>query len=207
MKQKGDKFFNQNGVTLVELLIVILLIIIVSTIAIMNMGSSKIQFERQTVARELKIAFERARFDSVKRRADGNTGSPMANVIVEGNSFTLKTDINQNGTLEAGEDRVNTSWKPGISIRDEDGAPIAAPITVTFDKRGEVTATGGTANFLVCNGDCSATPTVSNSNLVIVTTTGTVNILPGGATVPTFANPGVAPVPSNANIRSIVTIN
>jgi Tfp pilus assembly protein FimT len=50
-------------------MVVILVLAIVSTIAIMNMGSSKIQLERQTVARELKVAFERARFDSVKRRA------------------------------------------------------------------------------------------------------------------------------------------
>ncbi len=204
MEHNSDKFFNQKGVTLMEMLIVILIIMILSTFAIMNISSPKIQLERQTVARELKVAFERARFDSVKRRAQSGV---QANVVVEGNSFTLKTDINQTGTLEPSEDRVNTSWKPGISIRDEDGAPIAAPITVTFDKRGEATAAPGAANFLVCNGDCSATPTVSNSNLVIVTTTGTVNILPGGAEVPDFANPSVTTVPSNANIRSMVTTN
>lgn len=203
MKQKGDKFFNQNGVTLVELLIVILLIIIVSTIAIMNMRSSKIQLNRQTVARELKVAFERARFDSVKRRATGATGSAMANVVVEGNSFTLKTDINQNGTIEASEDRVNSSWNPGIAIRNTSGAGLPA-ITVAFNNRGETSTTGGAATFLVCNGDCSS-PSSSNSNLVVVTATGTVNILSGGATVPTFTAPSVTTVDTNADIRSTVT--
>ncbi len=204
MEHNRDKFFNQKGVSLVELLVVISIIVVISTLAIMSLGSSKNQLGRQTVARELKVAFERARFDSVKRRAQDS--SVQAKVVVAGNSFTLKTDINQNGTLEAGEDRVNTSWNSSISIRGEDGSPIASPITVSFNKRGEITTTGGTA-FLVCNGDCSTTRTVSNSNLVIVTTTGTVNILPGGTTVPTFAPPSVTTVPSNANIQSTVTIN
>ncbi len=203
MKGNRNKFFNQRGVTLVELLIVLVVIVIISTIAVMNMGSSKIQFERQTVARELKVAFERARFDSVKRRAQN---SEQANVVVEENSFTLKTDINQNGTLEASEDRVNTSWNPGISICDTAGVGLSSSVTVKFDKRGEVTTTGEPAVFLVCNGDCT-TPNASNSNLVVVTATGTVNILPGGATVPTFATPNVTPVPTNANIRPIVSIN
>jgi len=196
MKQRSDKFLDQTGVTLVELLIVILLLVIVSTIAIMNMGSSKIQFERQTVARELKVAFERARFDSVKRRAQSGV---QANVVVEGNSFTLKTDINQNGTIEASEDRVNSSWNPGIAIRNTSGAALPAT-TVAFNNRGETITTGGAATFLVCNGNCSA-PSASNSNLVVVTATGTVNILSGDATVPTFVAPSVTPVPTGADIR------
>ena len=202
MKQKDDKFFNQKGVTLVELMVVILLIVILSTIAIMNMSSSKIQFERQTVARELKVAFERARFDSVKRRA---ISSQQANVVVTENSFTLKTDINQNSTIETSEDRVNSSWNPGISIRNTSGAAaLSSAVTVAFNKRGESNPTGGSA-FLVCNGDCT-TPNVSNSNLVVVTATGTVNILSGGATVPTFSIPSVTTVNTNANIRSYTNV-
>ncbi len=210
MEHNRDKFSNEKGLSLVELLMVISIIVIISTLAIMSLGSSKDQMIRQTVARELKVAFERARFDSVKRRApkdDLLDIDEQANVVVTENSFTLKTDINQNGTLEAAEDRVNTSWNSIISIRDESGAPLTSPITVAFDKRGEITTTGGTAAFLVCNGDCSTTRNVNNSNLVIVTMTGTVNILPGGATAPTFAAPGVTSVPSNANIQSMVTIN
>ncbi len=204
MEHNHDKFFNQKGFSLVELLVVISIIVIISTLAIMRISSPKIQLERQTVARELKVAFERARFDSVKRRALDS--DKQAKVVVTANSFRLRTDINQNGTLETSEERVNTSWNAGVTIRGADGSPIASPITVSFDKRGEITATGGTA-FLVCNGDCSTTRTVSNSNLVIVTTTGTVNILPGGTTALTFAPPSVTTVPSNANIQSMVTIN
>jgi predicted lipoprotein with Yx(FWY)xxD motif len=175
--------------------------VIVSTIAIMNMGSSKIQFERQTVARELKVAFERARFDSVKRRA---ASSQQANVVVAENSFTLNTDIDQDGTVETSEARVNSSWNPGIAIHNTSGATLPN-VTVAFNNRGETNTTGGAATFLVCNGDCT-TPSASNSNLVVVTATGTVNILSGGATVPTFATPSVTPVPTNAK-HSLIHAN
>ncbi len=202
MKQKDNKFINQKGVTLVELIVVILLIVILSTIAIMNMSSSKIQFQRQTVARELKVAFERARFDSVKRRA---ASGQQANVVVAGNSFTLKTDLDQDGIVETTEDRVNSSWNPGIAIRDTSGNPLSSNVTVAFNNRGETVTTGGTATFLVCNGACT-TPSASNSNLVVVTATGTVNILSGGATIPTFATPSVTAVNTNANIRSYTNV-
>ncbi len=203
MKHNRDKFFNQKGVSLVEMLAVISIIIILSTIAVMRLGSSKAQLERQNVARELKVAFERARFDSVKRRAQ--TGS-LANAVVGTNSFTMKTDINGNGTIETAENRVNTSWNSVISIRNQNGTALSADVTVAFNKRGETVLYGAPAVFLVCNGDCS-TPAVNNSNLVVVTATGTVNILPGGATIPTFAAPGVTSVNTNTGIRSIVTIN
>ena len=64
---------GQDGTTLVEALVVILIISIVAAMAIMNRGSADEQFKRQNLARELKVAFERARFDSVKRRAEGAT--------------------------------------------------------------------------------------------------------------------------------------
>ena len=202
MEDNREDFFNQKGVTLVELLAVISIIVIVSTIAFMSFGSSKKQLSRQNVARELKVAFERARFDSVKRRAQSGN---QASVVVEGNSFTLKTDVDQNGTIEAGEERVNTSWNSDISILSQNGSASTPTTTVEFNKRGE-TVTTGTAVFLVCNGVCS-TPTASNSNLVLVTATGTVNILPGGTTTPTFAAPSVTSVPNNANIRAETKIN
>jgi prepilin-type N-terminal cleavage/methylation domain-containing protein len=209
MKHNCNKFSNQEGVTLIELIIVIVIIGIISTIAVMSFGSSRNQLGRQNVARELKVAFERARFDSVKRRAD--TSAVQAKVVVTATSFTLKTDINQNGTLETDEDRTNSSWNSNISIRNQNGSALTSAVTVTFNKRGERTATNATGAtvepvFLVCNGTCS-TPTSSNSNLVLVTSTGTVNILSGGTTVPTFTAPSVSAVNSNTNIRPETKIN
>ena len=53
---------NEAGFSLVEMIVVLVIIGIISTFAFMQRGSANEQFKRQNVARELKVAFERARF-------------------------------------------------------------------------------------------------------------------------------------------------
>src|SRR4051812_47613630 len=93
----------QSGVTFIELMVVIVIIAIVAAIALMQRGSADEQFKRQNVARNLKTAFERARFDSVKRRADSSSipAVPLAAVQIEATRFTLATDANQDGVIDA----------------------------------------------------------------------------------------------------------
>ncbi|HEY2867651.1 MAG TPA: prepilin-type N-terminal cleavage/methylation domain-containing protein, partial [Pyrinomonadaceae bacterium] len=90
---------NQSGVSYVELLVVIAIIAVVATLALMSFGSSREKLKLQNAANGLKIAFERARFDSVKRRPENLdtfsrvdiSGSPT-----EGNQYTLRTFIDPN---------------------------------------------------------------------------------------------------------------
>ncbi len=70
MREK--KIHSESGFTLLEILIVLTLISIVSAIAISQFATSKTNLQRQGIAREFKIYLERARFDSVKRRAVNN---------------------------------------------------------------------------------------------------------------------------------------
>ena len=63
-------FGEQSGLSLIELLVVMVIITIVASIALMQRGSANEQLKRQNAATQLKNAFERARFDSVKRRPD-----------------------------------------------------------------------------------------------------------------------------------------
>ncbi|MGI8545229.1 MAG: pilus assembly FimT family protein [Aridibacter sp.] len=214
MKSKTNIFQNQKGVSLVEMLVVIMIITILSTIALMQFGSSKDQFRRQNVAQELKTAFERARFDSVKRRAEIVSGvDNRAKVTVNTTSFTLAVDKNGNGTIEQpADDSVNNFGTQNVTITNTAGNAMTFPVTVFYDKRGEVTATdngGNTVNpiFIVCNGVCiSATANSSNSNIVLVTPTGTVNLLGGGSAIPVFPTPAVTPVPFGSGIRNDVTL-
>jgi prepilin-type N-terminal cleavage/methylation domain-containing protein len=201
------KFSNQKGFSLMELLMVTLIISIVAGIALMQLGSSKNQFQRQNVAQMLKSSIERARFDSVKRRVDILN---RAKVVVSATSFTLTIDANANGVTTDTDDSVTTSLAgQGISIT---GSGMTFPVTVSFDRRGIATAVDGssaTVNpvFLVCNGTCSfATDTTSNSNIVLVTGTGTVNLLPGGSLIPSFATPAVTVVSPGDGVDEDVTI-
>lgn len=168
---------DQSGVSLVETLVVVVIIAIVATLALMQMGTANTQFQRQNVARELKVAFERARFDSVKRHA----GAPgPATVEVGSTYYTLTTG--------SGSPQM-TTLPAGITIAGY--TSMALPVTVTFDKRGEVTTTGSVnPQFLVCNVTCSS-PSSATANIVLVTPTGTVNLLPGDAPLPAFDSPTV----------------
>lgn len=203
MKNRFHRNSGQNGFSLPEMLVVIAIIAVVATLALMQMGTADTQFKRQNVARELKVAFERARFDSVKRHASGPNpaGTPMpATVIVDTNSYTLNTDSDRDGTYETLVTNVATQ---NVAIAGYGATTV--PVTVIFDKRGEVTTTGGEPQFLVCNVDCLS-PTSANANLVLVTKTGTVNLLGGNATPPSFTSPSVTSVSNTAGISNMVTL-
>src|SRR5215203_5571273 len=77
---KSTEFNAQSGKSIMELMIVMTVIAILVTFAVGQLGSSKTNLHRQNLAREFKINLERARFDSVKRRA--TDPSTMANVKI-----------------------------------------------------------------------------------------------------------------------------
>ncbi|HSI87573.1 MAG TPA: prepilin-type N-terminal cleavage/methylation domain-containing protein [Pyrinomonadaceae bacterium] len=187
------------GFSFVELMVVIVIIVIVATLALMQRGSANEQFQRQNVARELKVALERARFDSVKRRATRTPQDTRATVTVASDGFTLRTDQDQDGILDDDDDQ-DTSVPTGISID-----PAA---TIYFNRRGEIVALDGSllpgAVFTVCNGVCPQSDATSpnTATIVVVTATGTVNLLAGGSEVPAFVPPNVQSVPPGTGIRS-----
>ena len=195
---------RQSGVTIAELLVVFVVIAVIAGFALIQKGGTEEQLKRQNAAQELKSAFERARFDSVKRRADNSVPSALrANVVVNASGFTLVTDLNQDGALNSADERsVDLSGSNIVIGGDE----MTFPVTVSFDQRGEATAVDSIGDaqpiFLVCNVSC-ASPTGTNSNIVLITPTGTVNLLPGGITIPTFSPPaGITIVPPGDSINN-----
>ena len=188
---------HQSGVSLIEVLVVIVIIAVLTGFAVMQQSSASSSFRRQNAARELKTAFERARFDSVKRRADG-ASVPFANVYVEATQVRLTTDANQNGLID-GSDSTVTQLPANITIAPRTG--LSLPLTVSFNRRGEPDIAD--PSFVVCNGTCDfSNDTPSNANIVYITATGTVNMLPGGSNVTAFATPQVQTVPGGTSIRT-----
>jgi prepilin-type N-terminal cleavage/methylation domain-containing protein len=196
---------NQSGVTIVELLVVIIIIAVVAGIALMQRGSANEIFRRQNVAQQLKVAFELARFDSVKRRAQSSP-DVRAFVVVDVSSYTLTTyPINSSGVPTLTAVTTPTSAQ-NVAIAGNNS--IILPFTIYYNQRGEAVDSSGVSispSFFVCNISCSS-PDNANANLLIVTPTGTINLLPGGSSVPNFNPPSITNVSPTVGISNTVRL-
>ena len=74
---------GQHGVSLIETLVVVSIISIVSAIALMQRGSANNQFQRQNIARELKVAFERSGANWARRAPPCRADDPEINPAVD----------------------------------------------------------------------------------------------------------------------------
>lgn len=197
----------QSGFSLIEVFLVLVLIGILTTLALMQSGNSRVDFQRQRIAREFKVYLERARFDSVKRRAEA-TAERASIMLTSARSFTVSLDFDGDGVMRANETRV-------VSFADRSGAVIQVsdaytwPVRVEFDRRGLVTATQGwvdpsspgtpiTPVFEICS-DCSeSSPDITR---ISVSSSGTVAELRPGQ------DPQALPTPAGANATPAVTMN
>ena len=188
---KDKELRSQAGFSLIELFIVLVIIGVVTTLSLMQFGNSKTDFARQRIVSEFKINLERARFDSVKRRAADP--AQRARVRLNGPaSFSVAVDFDSDGTLLPAETRqVDFDASSGAQIRVSNIALSQYPVTISFNQRGHVTTTdvGGAPViplFTICSDCTGATPDIT---VLSVSTSGTVAILRNGGA------PGALPTP------------
>ena len=187
----------QHGFSLVELLIVIVVLGVLTAIAVLGFGRAKVDLQRQAITREFKIYLERARFDSVKRRAVAEVD--QANIVLTGpSSFTAQIDFDEDRVLGTNEVRVvDFTLRAATQIVVSD-IGLNYPITIRFDERGHVTATDNTnavinpVVFTICSSnDCSSTS--PDRTVLTLSTSGTVAMLRDGQM------PSAAPTPAISN--------
>ena len=195
--------------SLIEVVIILVIIAVLTTFALVQVGQSNTQLERQNIARKLKVLLERARFDSVKRRVEDL--DEMSHIVINNEtSFSAMMDFNQNGELDIAEiQQVNFGGIGNIKIV---GNNLLYPITISFDRRGRVTATDKngasiTPRFIVCNNCTPATADNANANIISISSTGTINMISGGDVLPTFLSPNVSTVNSSSGINDWVTVS
>jgi hypothetical protein len=178
---------------------------ILAAFAVMQFGASAANLERQNVAREFKVNLERARFDSVKRRATGC--ADMSRVEITGpTTFQLVTDRDQNGTLNPATETTRVDFTAAGRVLIVDDPAPTYPIVFRFDQRGNVSSgscgseTPADTPTTFCQVPCTAaTASSNNASLIYVSPTGTVSMLAGGESIPSFSAPSVADMNSNAN--------
>ncbi|MGI8639608.1 MAG: pilus assembly FimT family protein [Pyrinomonadaceae bacterium] len=197
---KIEKVNSQSGVSLIEVLIVLVILAILISFAVAQFGNSKTNLQRQRIAREFKVYLERARFDSVKRRAV-NTGDMAKITLNSSSSFTVNIDFDGNGTLGTTETRqVDFTQRSDAQILVS--TTLVYPVTISFDQRGHVTAKDSSTPaqdispvFTICSsGNCSGTS--ADTTVISISTTGTVAVLktaPGSSPLPTPAITGTPP--------------
>lgn len=195
---------------MLELLVVVVIIAIIAVMAMTQFGRTETRVQRQNIARELKIYLERARFDSVKRRAM-NTNDMARVVITSATAFNVTTDMNLNGTIDTADTRfISLNARTDARIM---GNNLIFPIIIRFDHRGQafaVNAANAEINptFTICDANCTpATATANNSTIITVTPTGTVAMLNGGTTLSNINAPNVTTVAGNAGISNTVYVN
>jgi len=205
---KNSESNTQGGFSIIELLIVLVVIGIIVTFAVAQFGASSASLERQNIAREFKVNLERARFDSVRRRAT-NCADMSRVEVTSPTSFRLISDQSQNGTVLKSDGTVDPADIRDVNFTNRSqvsivGNALVFPIVYRFDQRGDVStgpcpidATVAVPTTTFCNSPCTfATATATNSNVVFVSDSGTATIMRGGTAVPTFDPPGV----TNANV-------
>ena len=207
-----SKFISQAGFSIIELLIVITIAAVLTTFAIVRFAGARENFQRQTVAREFKNSLERARFDSVKRRPASTSDMSVVRVL-SATSFSYTTDRNQNGVIDGSAETLTIDFSQrasGVRIMGE--GFFVFPITISFDRRGQIRVRNGwdiaiTPTFYFCDRGCTpSTANSANSNIVHVSPTGTVAMMQGGDTVPTFSNPSVTAIAGDYSVNPMLSV-
>ena len=211
MKNKNsEQSFGEKGYSLLEILIVLMITSILAVMVISSFAKSKDKLKRQDFARQMKSYFDRAKFDSIKRRA--TDFDEMAKIIIENDStYSLVSDTNSNGILEAAEiNRISLPQNENFKIVP--GSNVY-PISIRFDFRGQIKATDGNNSpinpvFIICDSGClNFPPNGENSNVIAVSPTGTVSLLKGGTSPQQATQANVANVGTNQKINQMGMVN
>jgi prepilin-type N-terminal cleavage/methylation domain-containing protein len=192
MSHKKDR---QSGFSILEIVIVLAVTGILMTIAVITFGGAKTDLQRQSIAREFKNYLERARFDSVKRRAAAPADQASI-VLTSSRAFTANLDFDEDRVLRANESRVvDFTQRSATQIYVSD-VGLNYPVTISFDQRGHATATdslGGAVSpitFTICSSsNCS--PTSPDRTVISLSPSGTVAILRNGQSVLNNPTPNI----------------
>ena len=184
---KDAKLSNAAGVSVVELLVVMLIVAGLTTLALISFQKSTRSFKLSGATRNLSAYLEKARVNSVRRHGGANV------VIDSTTSFTANIDFSGTGTLNARtiDLPAGTSLSYSLPPATTNIDPSATPITITYDWRGRTSSTvllkltdsigGITPSTVIVGpaGDLSTDTTVTGpvttptpQNTTVTTTTG-----------------------------------
>jgi len=128
---------NAAGVTVLELLIVIMMITVISGFALMQTVRVRQVMIRANAAQEFVGYLEKARLDSVRRRPLPTTAEMAQLSIVNATYYSVTIDANGDGALDAPK-------VIGLPVNTDLQFNGTFPRTIYFDWRGRVVNSTGT---------------------------------------------------------------
>jgi Tfp pilus assembly protein FimT len=188
---------GERGISIVELLIVVVMIGVVTAFAVMQIAGAQRAMRLSNSAREFTSWLEKARLDSVRRHATTPTtvGEPdlRASVtIASANSYTITIDQNGDGTLDPPR-TVTIPATHGAAF-----AGVTVPLTIHYNWRGRpVDDDGNSLELAFRLQDASG-----NSNPINLKSTGDTSL---EANINT-SNVSVTSINSTANIKSSANV-
>lgn len=125
MKTTNKK--QQNGFTVMQMVITIAIVAIVSTFGVLGIRTARAEFRLQSSARLFASYVEKARADSVRRHAAAGSESSVQSSDAGNNTYTITMDFGT-GTVQTRTFQLD----PGVEFG-------TASLKVTFDWRGRLT--------------------------------------------------------------------
>lgn len=178
------KLSSQSGVTLVELMIVVVLIGILAALAVPSFSRMMQRQRIEGAAEVLTSALQNAKAEAVKRGAS-------VGIVFTPN--TLNTDLNtwcfgmQLGAVACDCSATTNNCAPGSIVSSSDFAGVTTNFSVadrTFNPLRGTVAAGGTATFAVETDKLGVTTTVLGDTRIC---------RPDGTTMSSYADSGACP--------------
>jgi type II secretory pathway pseudopilin PulG len=187
--QRTLRRHSESGFTLLQMVIVIAIIAVFSTVALVGVASARAGQRRVNSARLFASYLEKARVDSVRRRADGSADNPLASItVLDANTYSVFMDFEATGVLVG----RNVPLESGVSFDDDDVGKVVA-----FDWRGR---TGFDHGFVLANksvvGDSNYVTPVAVSGFGDVTVNDTVYTPLVDSNSTNFTAPTPVPTPT-----------
>jgi len=130
---------NAAGVTVLELLIVVMMVAVISGFALMQIVRARQVMIRANAAQEFVGYLEKARLDSVRRRPLPTTAEMAQLSIVNATFYSVTIDANGDGALDAPK-------VIGLPVNTDLQFNGSFPRTIYFDWRGRTVSSTGTIN-------------------------------------------------------------
>lgn len=130
---------NAAGVTVLELLIVVMMVAVISGFALMQIVRARQVMIRANAAQEFVGYLEKARLDSVRRRPLPTTAEMAQLSIVNATFYSVTIDANGDGALDAPK-------VIGLPVNTDLQFNGSFPRTIYFDWRGRTVNSAGTIN-------------------------------------------------------------